>query len=104
MTSIRSHFKPDKVEVKKGDVLYFHVTNLEQDFDVPHGFAIYGSTLPNLLIMPGQTKTMKWEAKEVGVFLSIALTSVLLFIRRCSSIYELARRKILCGLKINKSK
>ncbi|HMW06369.1 MAG TPA: Sec-dependent nitrous-oxide reductase [Leptospiraceae bacterium] len=68
MTSIRSHFKPDKVEVKKGDVLYFHVTNLEQDFDVPHGFAINGSTLPNLLIMPGQTKTMKWEAKEVGVY------------------------------------
>jgi nitrous-oxide reductase len=68
MTSIRSHFKPDKVEVKKGDMLYFHVTNLEQDYDVPHGFAINSSTLPNLLIMPGQTKTMKWEAKEVGVY------------------------------------
>ncbi|MBK9500005.1 MAG: Sec-dependent nitrous-oxide reductase [Leptospiraceae bacterium] len=68
MTSIRSHFKPDKVEVKKGDMLHFHVTNLEQDYDVPHGFAINGSTLPNLLIMPGQTKTMKWEAKEVGVY------------------------------------
>ena len=68
MTSIRSHFKPDKVEVKRGDMLHFHVTNLEQDYDVPHGFAINGSTLPNLLIMPGQTKTMKWEAKEVGVF------------------------------------
>jgi nitrous-oxide reductase len=68
MTSIRSHFKPDKVEVKKGDMLHFHVTNLEQDYDVSHGFAINGSTLPNLLIMPGQTKTMKWEAKEVGVY------------------------------------
>ena len=68
MTSIRSHFKPDKVEVKRGDMLHFHVTNLEQDYDVPHGFAINGSTLPNLLIMPGQTKTMKWEAKEVGVY------------------------------------
>jgi nitrous-oxide reductase len=68
MTAIRSHFKPDKVEVKKGDQLYFHVTNLEQDFDVPHGFAINSSTQPNLLIMPGQTKTMKWEAKEVGIY------------------------------------
>ncbi len=68
MTSIRSHFKPDTVEVKKGDMLYFHVTNLEQDYDIPHGFAVYGSTQPNLLIMPGQTKTLKWEAKEVGVF------------------------------------
>jgi len=68
MTSIRSHFKPDTVEVKKGDMVYFHVTNLEQDYDIPHGFAVYGSTMPNLLIMPGQTKTLKWEAKEVGVF------------------------------------
>ena len=68
MTAIRSHFKPDTIEVKKGDTVYFHVTNLEQDFDVPHGFAIQSSTLPNLLIMPGETKTIQWEAKNIGIY------------------------------------
>ena len=44
MTSIRSHFMPDNIEgVQVGDSVYFHVTNLEQDWDVPHGFAITGA-------------------------------------------------------------
>lgn len=68
MTSIRSHFKPDKVEAKKGDTVYFHITNLEQDFDVPHGFAVFGNPMPNVLIMPGQTKTIRFDANEIGVF------------------------------------
>jgi nitrous-oxide reductase len=68
MTSIRSHFKPDNLEVKKGDSVFFHITNLEQDYDIPHGFAIKGAELPNMLIMPGQTKSFRWDAKEVGVF------------------------------------
>ncbi|HPZ87665.1 MAG TPA: Sec-dependent nitrous-oxide reductase, partial [Flavihumibacter sp.] len=38
MTSIRSHFAPDNIEgIQVGDEVYFHVTNLEQDWDVPHG-------------------------------------------------------------------
>ena len=68
MTSIRSHFKPDNIEVKKGNQVYFHITNLEQDYDIPHGFAVNGANLPNMLIMPGETKTFKWEAKDVGVY------------------------------------
>ncbi len=68
MTSIRSHFKPDKVEAKRGDTVYFHVTNLEQDFDIPHGFAVYGAPTSNILVMPGETRTLKWQAKELGVF------------------------------------
>lgn len=67
LTSIRTHFKPDTVEVNLGDTVYFHVTNLEQDFDYPHGFAMFGAA-PNLLIMPGQTKTLKWTATRRGVF------------------------------------
>lgn len=67
LTSIRTHFKPDTVEVNQGDTVYFHVTNLEQDFDYPHGFAMFGAG-PNLLIMPGQTKTLKWKATRKGVF------------------------------------
>ncbi len=44
------------------------VTNLEQDFDVPHGFAVMGATNAELLIMPGQTETLLWEPKKEGVF------------------------------------
>ena len=69
MTMIRSHFSPDNIEgVKVGDKVYFHVTNLEQDFDVPHGFAMIGANTSELLIMPGQTETIVWEPKRVGVW------------------------------------
>lgn len=69
MTSIRSHFTPDCIEgVKEGDEVYFHVTNLEQDWDTPHGFAVMGANNAELLIMPGQTRTLKWNANMPGVF------------------------------------
>ena len=69
MTSIRSHFAPDNIEgVKMGDNVYFHVTNLEQDWDVPHGFAVKGANNAELLIMPGETQTLKWTPDRVGVF------------------------------------
>lgn len=69
MTSIRSHFTPDNIEgVKIGDVVYFHVTNLEQDWDVPHGFAVKGANNAELLIMPGETQTLMWKPDRVGVF------------------------------------
>jgi len=69
MTMIRSHFSPDNIEgVKVGDKVFFHITNLEQDFDVPHGFAMIGANNAELLIMPGQTRTLTWEAKQVGVW------------------------------------
>ena len=69
MTSIRSHFTPDNIEgVKLGDVVYFHVTNLEQDWDIPHGFAVKGANNAELLIMPGETQTLMWKPDRVGVF------------------------------------
>jgi nitrous-oxide reductase len=69
MTAIRSHLTPDNIEgIKQGDDVYFHVTNLEQDWDVPHGFAIKGALNAEILIMPGETQTLKWKADKVGVF------------------------------------
>lgn len=69
MTAIRSHFAPDNIEgVKMGDEVYFHVTNLEQDWDVPHGFAVKGAANAELLIMPGETQTLKWVPDKVGIF------------------------------------
>ena len=69
MTAIRSHFAPDNIEgVQVGDTVLFHVTNLEQDWDIPHGFAIQGAINSELLIMPGETRTLKWIPKSIGVF------------------------------------
>jgi len=69
MTAIRSHLTPDNIEgVKLGDEVYFHVTNLEQDWDVPHGFAVKGALNAELLVMPGETQTLKWTPKAVGVY------------------------------------
>lgn len=69
MTAIRSHFTPDNIEgVKLGDDVYFHVTNLEQDWDIPHGFAIKGANNAELLIMPGETQTLKWTPEKAAVF------------------------------------
>jgi len=67
-TSIRSHFVPDNIEgVKLGDEVYFHITNLEQDWDVPHGFAIKGANTAEILIMPGETQTLKYVPDQVGI-------------------------------------
>lgn len=69
MTAIRSHLAPDNIEgIRMGDEVYFHVTNLEQDWDVPHGFAIKGANNAELLIMPGETQTLKWNPDRVGMF------------------------------------
>lgn len=69
ITAIRSHFSPDNIEgVKLGDEVYFHVTNLEQDWDLPHGFAVKGADNAELLVMPGETQTLKWVPKEIGVY------------------------------------
>lgn len=69
MTMIRSHFSPDNIEgVKVGDKVFFHVTNLEQDYDVPHGISMIGANTSELLIMPGRTSTFVWEPKQEGVW------------------------------------
>lgn len=69
ITTIRSHFNPDNIEgIKVGDKVFFHVTNMEQDYDVPHGMSMIGANTSEVLVMPGQTETFVWEPKEVGVW------------------------------------
>ena len=68
-TMIRSHFAPDNIEgIKVGDKVFWHITNLEQDWDVPHGLGVMGAQNAELLIMPGQTETLVWEPLEEGVY------------------------------------
>lgn len=69
MSTIRSHFSPDNIEgIQVGDKVFFHLTNLEQDWDVPHGFSVMGNQNSELLIMPGETSTSVWEPKKAGMY------------------------------------
>ncbi len=69
MGATRSHFRPDNIEgIKVGDTVYFHLTNLEQEWDVVHGIAIKGAQNSEILVAPGQTKTMKWEPTRTGIY------------------------------------
>jgi nitrous-oxide reductase len=69
LTSIRSNFRPDNIEgVEVGNEVFFHMTNLEQDWDVPHGLAIKNANTAELLVMPGETATLKWIPSRPGIF------------------------------------
>jgi nitrous-oxide reductase len=69
MAAIRSHFAPDNIEgVQVGDTVYFHVTNIEQDWDIVHGFAVLGANNAELILPPGATRTLKWVPQAPGVF------------------------------------
>jgi nitrous-oxide reductase len=69
MIAIRSHFAPDNLEgVMVGDTVLFHVTNIEQDWDILHGFAVLGAENSELILNPGETRTLKWVPKTAGVY------------------------------------
>jgi nitrous-oxide reductase len=69
MIAIRSHFAPDNLEgVQVGDTVLFHVTNIEQDWDILHGFAVLGAENSELILNPGETRTLKWVPKRPGVY------------------------------------
>jgi nitrous-oxide reductase len=69
MGSIRSHFRPDNIEgIQVGDTVFVHLTNLEQDWDVVHGIAIKGAQNAEVLVAPGQTKTLRWVPTRTGIY------------------------------------
>jgi nitrous-oxide reductase len=69
MIAIRSHFAPDNIQgVQEGDTVYFHVTNIEQDWDILHGFAILGANNSELIMQPGETRTLKWIAPKAQIY------------------------------------
>jgi len=66
-TLIRSHITPEIVEVEEGDVVTFHLTNLERAEDETHGFTVstygvHGS------FEPGKTASLTFTADRAGVF------------------------------------
>lgn len=67
MTGVRSHFTPERVEVKKGDKVIWHITNIESAKDATHGFALPAYDV-NLSLEPGESTTLEFEADTSGVF------------------------------------
>ena len=67
MTAVRSHYTPDRVDVKKGDRVIWHITNVEQSLDATHGFALPGYNI-TLSLEPGETATFEFIADESGTF------------------------------------
>jgi len=67
MLAIRSRLVPDIVEVTAGDEVTIHLTNAEQTTDMIHGLGIGGHNI-NVIVDPGETKTVRFRATEPGVF------------------------------------
>jgi nitrous-oxide reductase len=67
MTVVRSHYTPDRIELKKGDKVTWHLTNVERARDATHGFALSGYNI-NLSLEPGESTTIEFEADLPGTF------------------------------------
>ncbi|MEO5826751.1 MAG: Sec-dependent nitrous-oxide reductase [Gemmatimonadales bacterium] len=69
MIAIRSHFAPDVIEgIEVGDTVSWHVTNVEQDWDILHGFAVLGMNTAEIILQPGETRTIKWVPQKPGIY------------------------------------
>jgi nitrous-oxide reductase len=67
MAVVRSHFTPERVQVKKGDHVIWHLSNIERTRDATHGFALSGYNI-NLSLEPGKTETIEFDADMSGVY------------------------------------
>jgi nitrous-oxide reductase len=67
MTSVRSHLTPEHVEIKKGDHVTWHITNIETAHDATHGFQLGGYNI-SLSIEPGETTTFEFDAVNDGTY------------------------------------
>ncbi len=65
--AIRSYFEPGRIQVQEGDTVVLHITNAEQQRDEIHGFGLV-SFDKNVVIDPGETKTLKFVARKSGVY------------------------------------
>jgi nitrous-oxide reductase len=67
MAVVRSHFTPERVEIKEGDRVTWHLTNIERTRDATHGFALSGYNI-NLSLEPGETQTIEFVADRAGTY------------------------------------
>lgn len=65
--AIRTYFEPGRIQVQEGDTVVIHITNAEQQRDEIHGFGVTAHDR-NVVIDPGETKTVRFVARSPGVF------------------------------------
>lgn len=66
-TSIRSHLTPDRIELKQGDHVTWHITNIETAHDAVHGFQLGGQNV-SLSIEPSATVSFEFDANNSGTY------------------------------------
>ncbi len=66
-TLIRSHIVPEIVEIEVGDVVTFHLTNLEQAKDQTHGFTVSTYNVHGSW-EPGKVASVTFTADREGIF------------------------------------
>jgi len=59
--------RPDVIEVNQGDHVIIHLTDIDFDEDITHGFAINNYNL-NMEVQPGETNTLDFYADKAGTF------------------------------------
>jgi nitrous-oxide reductase len=59
--------RPDVIEVNEGDKVFIHLTNIDFDEDITHGFAINQYDM-NIEVQPGQTSTLSFVADKAGTY------------------------------------
>jgi nitrous-oxide reductase len=67
MTTVRSHFTPEHVEIRQGDHVIWHITSVERAEDATHGFALPAYNV-NLSLEPGEALTFEFDADLPGTF------------------------------------
>ena len=67
MTAIRSHFKPDQIEVEEGDDVTIHLSSMETADDQTHGFTIDMYNI-NVSLEPGKHENITFKADMAGTF------------------------------------
>jgi nitrous-oxide reductase len=67
MAAVRSTLWPTSFEVRRGDTVTIHMTNIETTIDELHGLGINGYNI-NIVADPGETKSVTFKADKPGVF------------------------------------
>ncbi len=67
MTAVRSHFKPERIEVNEGDHVIWRITNVERTKDATHGFALPAFNVC-LSIEPGECTVFEFDADRAGTY------------------------------------
>ena len=77
---------PDKIEVRVGDEVTLHVTNVEQTTDMIHGLGIVEHDI-NIVVDPGRDQDGEVHGEQAGRLIrSTARTSARRCTRRCRDI------------------